>query len=53
MTSRERFINAIERRPPDRAPRYDSFWDATIQEFQSRGMPRLPSMPVLDETGVY
>jgi uroporphyrinogen decarboxylase len=52
MNSRERFINAIERKPLDRIPRYDAFWDTTIQEFQSQGMSRLPPMPVIDAGGL-
>jgi len=52
MTSRERVINAIERKPIDRIPRYDSFWDTTIAEFQKQGMPPLPPMPMADADGM-
>jgi hypothetical protein len=52
MTSRERVINAIERRPIDRIPKYDSFWDTTIKEFQTQGMPTLPPMPLIDAGGI-
>ena len=52
ITSRERVINAIERRPIDRVPRYDSFWDTTIAEFQKQGMPPLSPMPMIDADGL-
>ena len=52
MNSRERVINAIERRSTDRIPRYDSFWDTTIAEFQKQGMPPLPPVPILDADGL-
>jgi len=52
MDSCKRVINAIERRPIDRIPRYDSFWDTTIAEFQKQGMPPLPPMPMLDACGL-
>ena len=52
MNSRERVINAIERRPIDRIPRHDSFWDTTIHEFQKQGMPPLPPMPMIDADGI-
>jgi len=52
MTSRERVINAIERKPIDRIPRCDSFWDETIAEFQKQGMPNLPPMPMINADGI-
>jgi len=52
MNSRERVINAIERKPIDRIPKYDSFWDTTISEFQKQGMPVLPPMPMIDADGI-
>lgn len=33
MTGRERFLAAIERRPMDRIPRADSFWEETLNEY--------------------
>jgi hypothetical protein len=30
MNSRERVINAIERRPIDRIPRHEDFWDTSM-----------------------
>ena len=33
MTGRERFLGAIERTPIDRIPRYDGFWEETLNEY--------------------
>ncbi|MDR2786698.1 MAG: hypothetical protein LBB83_12380, partial [Treponema sp.] len=52
MNSRERVISAIERRPVDRVPRHEDFWDTTIQEFQNQGMPKLGPMPMIDAGGL-
>ena len=38
MTSRERVRAAIERRPLDRVPRYDSFWEDTLALYQTCGL---------------
>ena len=40
MNSRTRVRNAIERRPVDRVPRYDSFWEDTIEAWVAQGYPR-------------
>lgn len=39
MTSRERFRRMFEHREADRVPIIDSPWDATIERWQSEGMP--------------
>ena len=41
MTGRERVIAAIERRPLDRIPRYDAFWEDTLPAWEKEGL-RLP-----------
>lgn len=38
MTSRERVIAAIERRPLDRVPRFDAFWEDTLIRWQEEGL---------------
>lgn len=39
MDSRTRVRNAIERRPLDRIPRYDSFWEDTLTAWREQGLP--------------
>ena len=39
MDGRTRVGNTIERRDVDRIPRYDSFWEDTLTEWRSQGMP--------------
>ena len=39
MDGRTRVSNAIERRPLDRVPRYDSFWEDTLSAWRDQGMP--------------
>ena len=39
MDGRTRVKNTIERRDVDRIPRYDSFWEDTLTEWQGQGMP--------------
>jgi uroporphyrinogen decarboxylase len=39
MDSRTRVCNAIERKPIDRIPRYDSPWVDTIERWKSEGLP--------------
>ena len=38
MTSRQRVNAALERKDHDRIPRHDTFWDQTIQRWQSEGL---------------
>ena len=38
MTGRERVIAAIERQPLDRIPRYDGFWEDTLQRWEQEGL---------------
>ena len=40
MDSRTRVKHAIERRPIDRIPRYDSFWEDTVAAWHEQGLPR-------------
>lgn len=39
MTSRERVRTAIERGVPDRLPKCDSYWAATLRRWEQEGMP--------------
>ncbi|MCC7491885.1 MAG: hypothetical protein IT204_06035 [Fimbriimonadaceae bacterium] len=39
MTSQERFRAVFERREPDRIPRHDSFWAATLERWRAEGLP--------------
>ena len=39
MDSRTRVINTIERRPVDRIPRSDGFWEDTLTAWRSQGLP--------------
>ena len=39
MDSKTRVCNAIERKPMDRIPRYDSFWEDTLIGWRTQGMP--------------
>ena len=43
MTGRERVIAAIERTPLDRIPRYDGFWEDTLERWEREGLT-LPEM---------
>ena len=43
MTGRERVIAAIERQPLDRIPRYDGFWEDTLERWEREGL-RLPEV---------
>ncbi len=38
LSSRERVNRAIERKPHDRVPRYDTFWDDTIRRWEGEGL---------------
>jgi len=38
MTGRERVIAAIERKPLDRIPRYDAFWEDALERWQGEGL---------------
>ena len=40
MTSRERFARMYAHREADRVPVIDSPWEATIERWQSEGMPK-------------
>ena len=46
MDSRTRVYNAIQRKPLDRIPRYDSFWEDTLIEWRKEGLP--PDVDPLD-----
>lgn len=50
MTSRERVIAAINRTPQDRVPRYDAFWERTVENFVRQGM-RIPARRTLTVDG--
>ena len=39
MDSRTRVYEAIQRKSPDRIPRYDSFWEDTLIKWRKDGMP--------------
>jgi len=39
MDARTRVRNAIDRKPIDRIPRYDSFWEDTLTAWKAQGMP--------------
>jgi uroporphyrinogen decarboxylase len=39
MDSRTRVRHAIQRKPLDRIPRFDSFWEDTLDIWRSQGMP--------------
>ena len=43
MTGRERIIAAIERKPLDRVPRYDAFWEDALELWTKEGL-RLPEV---------
>lgn len=43
MTGRERVIGAIERTPIDRVPRYDAFWEDTLERWEKEGL-KLPQV---------
>ena len=38
MTGRERVIAAIERKPLDRIPRYDAFWEDALDRWKQEGL---------------
>ena len=40
LTSRERFLRMFDHQPADRIPIMDSPWGATIERWQSEGMPK-------------
>ena len=46
MNSRQRVIGAIERTPIDRVPRYDAFWEDTIELYINSGL-KLPEQKTL------
>jgi len=50
MTSRERVIAAIERKPLDRIPRYDAFWEDAIGRWEREGL-RLPEPMTITVNG--
>ena len=50
MTGRERVIAAIERLPLDRIPRYDGFWEDTLQRWEREGL-RLPEVKKITVEG--
>ena len=50
MTGRERVIAAIERKPLDRIPRYDGFWEDTLQRWESEGL-QLPEVKKITVDG--
>lgn len=54
MTSRERVIAAIERKPLDRIPRYDGFWEDAIERWLVEGLclPEPKTIQVEGETKV-
>lgn len=39
MTTRERLQRVYRHEEPDRVPRYDSFWAATLQRWRGEGLP--------------
>jgi uroporphyrinogen decarboxylase len=39
MDSRTRVMNAIQRKPLDRIPRYDAFWEDTLTAWRQQGLP--------------
>lgn len=39
MDGRTRVLNTLERRPVDRIPRFDSFWEDTLSAWRDQGMP--------------
>ncbi len=51
MTSRDRVIAAIERKPLDRVPKYDAFWEDTLAAFHQQGMPALKD-PIVEVDGL-
>ena len=51
MTSRERVIAAIERKPLDRIPRYEGFWEDALERWAAEGMELQP-VPTLVVEGV-
>lgn len=50
MTSRERVIAAIERKPLDRIPRYDAFWEDAIMRWETEGL-QLPDPQTITVEG--
>ena len=38
MTGRERVIAAIERKPLDRIPKYDAFWEDALERWKGEGL---------------
>ena len=50
MTSRERVIAAIERKPLDRIPRYDGFWEDAIERWLGEGL-HLPEPKTIQVNG--
>ena len=49
MTGRERVIAAIERKPLDRIPRYDAFWEDALQRWQEEGLVLPPRKTITVE----
>lgn len=49
MTSRERVIAAIERKPLDRIPRYEGFWEDTLERWETEGMILQPVPTIVVE----
>ena len=52
MTGRERVIAAIERKPLDRIPRYDAFWEDALERWKQEGLvlPKARTIMVEGET---
>ena len=49
MTGRERVIAAIERKPLDRIPRYDAYWEDSLQRWETEGLQLPPQKSITVE----
>lgn len=49
MTGRERVIAAIERKPLDRVPRYDAYWEDALQRWEDEGLQLPPQKTITVE----
>ena len=40
MTSRERISKILAHKEADRVPKYDGFWEETVERYYEEGLPR-------------
>lgn len=49
MESRERLLRQIERKPVDRVPMMESYWDTTVDHWHSQGLPETVTQDNVEE----